>query len=79
MKKESRISYLHVYARTGIIGHAGESTSKAADLDWQDQVGKSISGIATPKAEIALVKQRLKEAYLHYERELSNEQANDRI
>jgi len=30
---------------------------------------KSARGIATPKTEIALIKQRLKEAYLHYEQE----------
>ena len=30
---------------------------------------KLVRGIATPKTEIALIKQRLKEAYLHYEQE----------
>ena len=29
-----RYSRLHAYARTGIISHAGDSRSKAADLDW---------------------------------------------
>src|SRR5438067_13843834 len=32
---------------------------------------KSTRGIATPKAEIALIRQRLKEAYVHYEQELA--------
>src|SRR2546425_5670139 len=27
------------YARIGIIDHDGQRTSKAADLDWQDQKG----------------------------------------
>jgi phage-related protein len=82
---------LHGYARNGIIGNAGEPTSKAADLDWQDQKGavytvkigdvvyalhafqkKSARGIATPKAEIALIKQRLKEASIHYEQEIGD-------
>jgi phage-related protein len=34
---------------------------------------KSTRGIATPEAEIALIRQRLKEAYLHYETEMTNE------
>ena len=34
---------------------------------------KSARGIATPKAEIVLIKQRLKEAYVHYEQEIANE------
>jgi phage-related protein len=33
---------------------------------------KSAKGIATPKAEIALIKQRLKEAYIHYEQEIGD-------
>jgi hypothetical protein len=33
---------------------------------------KSARGIATPKAEIALIKQRLKEAYIHYEQEIGD-------
>jgi phage-related protein len=33
---------------------------------------KSARGIATPKAEIALIKQRLKEAYVHYEQEIGD-------
>ncbi len=32
---------------------------------------KSTRGIATPKTEIALIRQRLKEAYVHYEQELA--------
>jgi phage-related protein len=40
---------------------------------------KSAHGIATPKSEIALIKQRLKQAYVHYEQEMANEQASDRI
>jgi phage-related protein len=33
---------------------------------------KSARGITTPKAEIALIKQRLKEAYIHYEQEIGD-------
>jgi phage-related protein len=40
---------------------------------------KSTRGVATPKAEMTLIKQRLKEAYVHYEQEMTNEQASDRI
>jgi phage-related protein len=33
---------------------------------------KSARGIATPKVEVALIKQRLKEAYIHYEQEIGD-------
>jgi phage-related protein len=65
---------LRAYARNGISTYRVVYTVKIGDVVYALHAfqKKSARGTTTPKAEIALIKQRLKEAYLHYEQEIGD-------